>query len=103
MPGRRVRFSSLLARLPGFYLSDGGTVFLDEIGDMPISIQTKILRLLQKRCIERLGGDETIPVDVRIIAATNRDLKAVIAQGLFREDLYFRLKMVTIELPHIRF
>ena len=82
--------------------ADGGTVFLDEIGDMPISIQAKILRLLQERCIERLGGDETIPVDVRIIAATNRDLKAAIAQGLFREDLYFRLKVVTIELPPLR-
>ncbi|WP_321494101.1 sigma-54 dependent transcriptional regulator [uncultured Desulfobacter sp.] len=82
--------------------ANGGTVFLDEIGDMPISIQAKILRLLQERCIERLGGDETIPVDVRIIAATNRDLKAAIAQGLFREDLYFRLKVVTIELPPLR-
>ena len=82
--------------------ADGGTVFLDEIGDMPISIQAKILRLLQERCIERLGGEETIPVDVRIIAATNRDLKAAIAQGLFREDLYFRLKVVTIELPPLR-
>ncbi len=80
----------------------GGTVFLDEIGDMPISIQAKILRLLQERCIERLGGDETIPVDVRIIAATNRDLKEAIAQGIFREDLYFRLKVVTIELPPLR-
>ncbi len=82
--------------------ADGGTVFLDEIGDMPISIQAKILRLLQERCIERLGGDETIPVDVRIIAATNRDLKSAITQGLFREDLYFRLKVVTIELPPLR-
>ncbi len=82
--------------------ADGGTVFLDEIGDMPISIQAKILRLLQEKCIERLGGDETIPVDVRIIAATHRDLKAAITQGLFREDLYFRLKVVTIELPPLR-
>jgi len=82
--------------------ADRGTVFLDEIGDMPISIQAKILRLLQERCIERLGGDETIPVDVRIIAATNRDLKSAITQGLFREDLYFRLKVVTIELPPLR-
>ncbi|WDP88563.1 MAG: sigma-54-dependent Fis family transcriptional regulator [Desulfobacter sp.] len=82
--------------------ADGGTVFLDEIGDMPISIQAKILRLLQERCIERLGGDETIPVDVRIIAATNKDLKTAIAEGAFREDLYFRLKVVTIELPPLR-
>ena len=82
--------------------ADGGTVFLDEIGDMPISIQAKILRLLQERCIERLGGERNIPVDVRIIAATNKDLKAAIHSGEFREDLYFRLKVVTIELPPLR-
>ena len=82
--------------------ADGGTVFLDEIGDMPISIQAKILRLLQERRIERLGGDENIPVDVRIIAATNKDLRAAIRSGEFREDLYFRLKVVTIELPPLR-
>ncbi len=76
-----------------------GTIFLDEIGDMPQGIQAKILRLLQERSIERLGGRETIPVDVRIIAATNRDLEAALAAGRFREDLYFRLKVVTIGLP----
>ncbi len=76
-----------------------GTVFLDEIGDMPPGIQAKILRLLQEKSIERLGGRSTIPVDVRIIAATNRDLEAGIAAGRFREDLYFRLKVVTIGLP----
>ncbi|MBN1849753.1 MAG: sigma-54-dependent Fis family transcriptional regulator [Deltaproteobacteria bacterium] len=76
-----------------------GTVFLDEIGDMPASIQAKILRLLQEKSIERLGGRETIPVDVRIIAATNRDLETALAEGRFREDLYFRLKVVTITLP----
>ncbi|MFH1984262.1 MAG: sigma-54 dependent transcriptional regulator [Pseudomonadota bacterium] len=80
----------------------GGTVFLDEIGDMPLSLQAKILRLLQERSIERLGGRETIPVDVRIIAATNRDLEAGIHNGTFREDLYFRLKVVTITLPVLR-
>lgn len=80
----------------------GGTVFLDEIGDMPSTIQAKILRVLQERSIERLGGRETIPVDVRIIAATNRDLEAALAQGRFREDLYYRLKVVTIWLPPLR-
>ena len=78
---------------------NGGTVFLDEIGDMPFSIQAKILRLLQEKSIERLGGRNTIPVDVRIIAATNRDLEAALADGRFREDLYYRLKVVTISLP----
>ena len=79
--------------------ANGGTVFLDEIGDMPFGIQSKILRLLQERSIERLGGRETIPVDVRIIAATNRDLETALEQGRFREDLYYRLKVVTIALP----
>ncbi len=79
-----------------------GTVFLDEIGDMPLSIQAKILRLLQEKSIERLGGREPIPVDVRIIAATNRDLETALAEGRFREDLYYRLKVVAIELPPLR-
>ncbi len=77
----------------------GGTVFLDEIGDMPFSLQSKMLRLLQEKSIERLGGRETVPVDVRIIAATNRDLEAAIAEGRFREDLYYRLEVVTIRMP----
>ena len=80
----------------------GGTVFLDEIGDMPASIQSKILRLLQEKSIERLGGRRTIPVDVRILAATNRDLETALAEGRFREDLYYRLKVVTITLPPLR-
>ena len=80
----------------------GGTVFLDEIGDMPLNLQAKMLRLLQERSIERLGGRETIPVDVRIIAATNRDLELLIAKGQFREDLYYRLKVITIQLPSLR-
>ena len=82
--------------------ANGGTVFLDEIGDMPFNIQAKILRLLQEKSIERLGGREPIPVDVRILAATNRDLEASLAEGRFREDLYYRLKVVTIELPPLR-
>jgi len=82
--------------------ADGGTVFLDEIGDMPSSIQAKILRLLQEKSIERLGGRDTIPVDVRIIAATNRNLERALSEGRFREDLYYRLKVVTISLPPLR-
>jgi transcriptional regulator with PAS, ATPase and Fis domain len=82
--------------------ASGGTVFLDEIGDMPSTIQAKILRLLQERSIERLGGRETIPVDVRIIAATNRNLEEALSEGRFREDLYYRLKVVTIWLPPLR-
>ncbi len=82
--------------------ANGGTVFLDEIGDMPFSLQSKMLRLLQERSIERLGGRETIPVDVRIIAATNRNLETAIEAGRFREDLYYRLKVVTIWLPPLK-
>ncbi len=82
--------------------ANGGTVLLDEIGDMPFSVQGKILRLLQERKIERLGGRETLTVDVRIIASTNRDLETAISEGRFREDLYYRLKVVTIWLPPLR-
>ncbi|MDQ7836617.1 MAG: sigma-54 dependent transcriptional regulator [Humidesulfovibrio sp.] len=79
-----------------------GTVFLDEIGDMPLNVQAKILRLLQEKQVERLGGRDPIPVDVRILAATNRDLETAVAEGRFREDLYYRLKVVTISLPPLR-
>ncbi len=79
-----------------------GTVFLDEIGDMPSNIQAKILRLLQERQIERLGGGAPIPVDVRILAATNRDLETAVANGEFREDLYYRLSVVTLSIPPLR-
>lgn len=82
--------------------ANGGTVLLDEIGDMPFGIQSKILRLLQEKSIQRLGGRESIGVDVRIIAATNRDLEGALGTGLFREDLYYRLKVVTIWLPPLR-
>ncbi|MDA3898769.1 MAG: sigma-54 dependent transcriptional regulator [Desulfobacteraceae bacterium] len=82
--------------------ANGGTVFLDEIGDMPISIQAKILRLIQERSIERLGGGKPIPVDVRIIAATNRNLEKAIQADRFREDLYYRLKVVSVVLPLLR-
>jgi nitrogen regulation protein NR(I) len=83
-------------------LAAGGTIFLDEIGDMPLSIQAKMLRLLEEKTVERLGGGKALPVDARILAATNRDLEAAIAGGNFREDLFYRLKVVTINLPPLR-
>ncbi|MFH1941910.1 MAG: sigma-54 dependent transcriptional regulator [bacterium] len=81
---------------------DGGTIFLDEIGDMTLSTQSKILRVLQEGCFEHLGGEQGIRVDVRVIAATNRNLEKAIEEGKFREDLYYRIKVVTITLPPLR-
>ncbi|ADJ28654.1 PEP-CTERM-box response regulator transcription factor [Nitrosococcus watsonii] len=80
----------------------GGTLFLDEIGDLPRGLQAKLLRFLQERVIERVGGREEIPVDVRVICATNQDLKELIAQNQFREDLYYRIAEVTVTLPPLR-
>jgi two-component system NtrC family response regulator len=85
-----------------FELSHGGTLFLDEIGELPFPLQVKLLRFLQERQIERVGGREAIAIDTRVITATNRDLKTAIAEGRFREDLYFRLGVVTIKLPPLR-
>jgi two-component system NtrC family response regulator/two-component system nitrogen regulation response regulator GlnG len=85
-----------------FDRADGGSILLDEIGDVPLSIQAKILRVLQDKTFERIGGAETVRVDVRILAATNRDLEQAIAEGRFREDLYHRLNVVTIHLPLLR-
>ena len=85
-----------------FEQAHGGTIFLDEIGDMTISTQTKVLRVLQEREFERLGGARTIQVDVRVIAATHQDLEAKIAEGEFREDLYYRLNVVKLKLPSLR-
>ena len=83
-------------------LADGGTLFLDEIGDMPLALQAKLLRFLQGRVIERVGGRQEIPVNVRVVCATNKDLKAMIAQQQFREDLYFRISEVTVNVPPLR-
>lgn len=85
-----------------FELADGGTLFLDEIGDLPKTAQVKLLRVLQEQAFERLGGTKTISVDVRVIAATNRDLPAMVRTGEFREDLYYRLNVVSIDLPPLR-
>jgi two-component system response regulator AtoC len=85
-----------------FELANGGTLFLDEIGNMSVSTQVKVLRVLQEREFERLGGSRTIKVDVRLIAATNLDLEEAIARGNFREDLYYRLNVVTIKVPPLR-
>ncbi|PTY02689.1 DNA-binding response regulator [Opitutaceae bacterium EW11] len=89
-------------RLGKFELCDGGTIFLDEIGDMALATQTKILRVLQQGEIQRVGGSETLKVDVRIIAATNKDLEAMVKEKTFREDLYYRLNVVRIRMPALR-
>jgi DNA-binding NtrC family response regulator len=99
----RGAFTGALQRKPGkFELADRGTLFLDEIGEMPLPLQAKILRVLEERSFMRVGGTETIHVDVRIIAATNADLDTRVASGLFRSDLYYRLKVVTITIPPLR-
>ena len=85
-----------------FELANGGTIFLDEIGDMPLLLQSKLLRVLQEKEIERLGGSKPIKVDVRIIAATNKDLEKMVYEGTFREDLYYRLNVVHIKIPPLR-
>jgi two-component system, NtrC family, response regulator AtoC len=96
-------FTGAIAAKPGkFELADKGTLFLDEIGDVPPPIQVKLLRVLQEREFERLGGTRTIKVDVRLVAATNRDLRAALEQGTFREDLYYRLNVVPIDIPPLR-
>jgi two-component system, NtrC family, response regulator AtoC len=89
-------------RIGKFELADGGTLFLDELTEMPIALQAKLLRVLQENEIERLGGNRRVPIDVRIIAATNRDPRQAIADGRLREDLYYRVNVFTIDLPPLR-
>lgn len=99
----RGAFTGAINSKPGrFELADGGTLFLDEIGEVPRSMQAKLLRAIQEQSFERVGGIKTLQVDVRLIAATNRDLEAAIASGDFREDLYYRLNVVDIHLPPLR-
>jgi DNA-binding NtrC family response regulator len=99
----RGAFTGAFSRREGrFKQADGGTLFLDEIGEVPAAVQVKLLRFLQERTFERVGGNETLRVDVRIIAATNRDLGVEIKKGAFREDLFYRLNVVAVELPPLR-
>ena len=99
----RGAFTGALARRRGkFEAADGGTLFLDEIGDMSLKTQAKVLRALEEQAFERVGGRDTLKVDVRVIAASNRDLTAMITAGAFREDLYYRLNVIPIEVPSLR-
>jgi DNA-binding NtrC family response regulator len=96
-------FTGAVGRKPGkFEVADGGTIFLDEIGDLPLVLQAKILRAIEERTFERVGGTATIRVDVRVVAATNRNLRAAVAERRFREDLYFRLSVFPVTVPPLR-
>src|SRR5215470_14075779 len=96
-------FTGAIAQKTGrFELADKGTLFLDEVGDIPVELQPKLLRILQEQEFERLGSNRTHKVDVRLIAATHRDLALMVRQGTFREDLYYRLKVFPIEVPALR-
>ena len=93
--------SATIKDRPGrFELADGGTIFLDDIDDVPLSMQVKLLQVIQNRTIERLGGTRTVPVNVRIIAGSKRDLKQMVAEGKFREDLYYRLNVLPPRESH---
>jgi two-component system NtrC family response regulator len=99
----RGAFTGAVKQMPGkFETANGGTLFLDEIGDMPPPLQAKMLRFLQERVVERVGGRDAIPVDVRVVCATNRDLKAGISAGQFRQDLFYRISEVTVDIPPLR-
>lgn len=96
-------FTDAHGQRPGFFeYAHGGTVFLDEIGDMPMNLQVKLLRVLQERHVRRLGSNRLIPVDIRIVAATNKDLKQAVERKIFREELYFRLNVIPIDLPLLK-
>jgi DNA-binding NtrC family response regulator len=99
----RGAFTGAIKDRPGrFELAEGGTIFLDDIDDVPVSMQVKLLRVLQNRTIERLGGTRTVPVSVRVIAGSKRDLKRLVAEGKFREDLFYRLNVLPLTLPPLR-
>jgi transcriptional regulator with GAF, ATPase, and Fis domain len=99
----RGAFTGAVKDRPGrFELADGGTLFLDDIDDIPLSMQVKLLRVLQNRTIERLGASRTVPVNVRVIAGTKHDLRQMVADGKFREDLYYRLNVLPVTLPPLR-
>jgi transcriptional regulator with GAF, ATPase, and Fis domain len=105
--GERLRRDQAVERPPArrksrFELAHSGTIFLDEIGEVPVETQLALLRVLQERQFERVGGSRAIPVDVRIIAATNRDLSSAIAAGTFRSDLFYRLNVFPIQVPPLR-
>ena len=91
-----------MGKIGKFELANKGTIFLDEIGDMPIYLQTKLLRVLQERKITRVGSNKEIDIDVRVIAATNKNLKELIRENKFREDLYYRLNVIPFEIPPLR-
>ena len=96
-------FTSAIKQKKGkFELASGGTLFLDEIGDMPLPVQTKLLRVLQESVVERIGGTKPIPIDIRVICATNKNIEQMVEEGTFREDLYYRLNIIPIELPPLR-
>jgi transcriptional regulator with GAF, ATPase, and Fis domain len=99
----RGAFTGAIKDRPGrFELADTGTIFLDDIDDVPLSMQVKLLRVLQNRTIERLGGTRTVPINVRVLAGTKRDLKQMVTAGTFREDLYYRLNVLPVVLPPLR-
>src|SRR3974377_2289650 len=99
----RGAFTGAIKDRPGrFEMDEGGTIFLPDIDDVPLSMQVKLLRVLQNRTIERLGGTRTVPVNVRVIAGTKRDLKQLVADGKFREDLFYRLNVLPVTLPPLR-
>jgi transcriptional regulator with GAF, ATPase, and Fis domain len=99
----RGSFTGATERRDGrFELADGGTILLDEVSEIPLALQAKLLRVLQEREFERVGGNKTIQVDVRVLAATNRDLPKAVANGEFREDLYYRLNVFPLHVPALR-
>ncbi|MBI5155583.1 sigma-54-dependent Fis family transcriptional regulator, partial [Candidatus Poribacteria bacterium] len=99
----RGAFTGAVARRPGrFEIAHGGTLFLDEVGEIPLSMQVKLLRVIEQREITRVGGNDSVKVDVRLVVATNRELEEEVAEGRFREDLYYRLKVVQVTMPPLR-